>query len=191
MDTWSAGWDQADVADLQVAGNDTKKYANLVVRRHRVHLAADRRHGDDDLPHGPLDAGCRRQRRHLPRSSWWTSAPNGTFGGGDDVEHEVAVTAASTPPLATGRWIGIDIPFVGVHRPHDAGPPGPDDPGRRPQDRLHRQRVLLQRRARRRHRRSPAPTPTYAAARRDLALQQRLPEPWRSTRGRPTGTRPT
>jgi len=30
VDTWSTVWDNADVADIQIAGNDTKKYTNLV-----------------------------------------------------------------------------------------------------------------------------------------------------------------
>ena len=29
VDSWSASWDIADVADVQIAGNDTKKYSNL------------------------------------------------------------------------------------------------------------------------------------------------------------------
>ena len=29
VDTWSASWDQADVADIAIAGNDIKKYSNL------------------------------------------------------------------------------------------------------------------------------------------------------------------
>ena len=30
VDTWSASWDQADVSDVQIGGNDVKKYTNLV-----------------------------------------------------------------------------------------------------------------------------------------------------------------
>ena len=30
VNTWSADWDQADVSDLKIAGNDVKKYSNLV-----------------------------------------------------------------------------------------------------------------------------------------------------------------
>ena len=30
VDTWSASWDQANVADIQIGGNSTKKYSNLV-----------------------------------------------------------------------------------------------------------------------------------------------------------------
>ena len=30
VDTWSAAWDNANVADVLIAGNDTKVYTNLV-----------------------------------------------------------------------------------------------------------------------------------------------------------------
>lgn len=33
---------------------------------------------------------------------------NGQFGGGDDSQHEVAISSSS---LSTGNWVGIDIPF--------------------------------------------------------------------------------
>jgi hypothetical protein len=36
---------------------------------------------------------------------------NGTFAGGDDVEHELTFTAATTPALATGGWVTLDIPL--------------------------------------------------------------------------------
>jgi hypothetical protein len=110
VDTWSAQWDQADLTDLQIAGNDTKKYSNLVF-------------AGIEFTSQPIDATA-MTAFHL---DLWTPDPtaapasfriklvdfgaNGTFGGGDDVEHELAVTAASTPPLATGSWVGIDIPL--------------------------------------------------------------------------------
>ena len=36
---------------------------------------------------------------------------DGAFGGGDDVEHEITLTAASTPALASGQWLSLDIPL--------------------------------------------------------------------------------
>jgi hypothetical protein len=36
---------------------------------------------------------------------------NGVFGGGDDVEHELTFTAATTPALATGGWVSLEIPL--------------------------------------------------------------------------------
>ena len=37
---------------------------------------------------------------------------NGAFGGGDDVEHELTLTGSSTPALATGSWVTLDIPLT-------------------------------------------------------------------------------
>jgi len=36
---------------------------------------------------------------------------DGAYSGGDDVEHELSFTAASTPPLATESWVSLDIPL--------------------------------------------------------------------------------
>ena len=37
---------------------------------------------------------------------------NGAFGGGDDVEHELTFSSTSTPALATGNWVTLDIPLT-------------------------------------------------------------------------------
>ena len=110
MDTWSASWDQADVADVQVAGNDTKKYTNLVF-------------AGIEFTSAPIDATA---MTHFRMDIWTpdaTAAPaifkvklvdfgaNGVFQGGDDVEHELTFTATTTPALATGSWVTLDIPL--------------------------------------------------------------------------------
>ena len=53
--TWSAGWDEADVEDIQIAGNDVKKYTNLVFVGIEFIAPTDQRHGDDALLDGHLD----------------------------------------------------------------------------------------------------------------------------------------
>ena len=111
VDTWSAGWDQADVADVQVAGNATKKYTNLVFAG--IEFTGTRINATG-MTHFRLDIWT-------PDATTATSAfkvklvdfgANGAFGGGDDVEHELTFTAASTPALATGSWITFDIPLT-------------------------------------------------------------------------------
>ncbi len=110
VDTWSAEWDQADVADVQIQGNDTKLYTNLVY------------------------AGIEFTSQTIDASSMtnfyidlWTPDPtalpailkiklvdfgaDGVFGGGDDAEYELTFNANSTPPLASGEWINFDIPL--------------------------------------------------------------------------------
>jgi hypothetical protein len=110
VDTWSAVWDQADVADIQIAGNDTKLYTNLVF-------------AGIEFISQTVDA---TSMTHF-RMDIWTPDPtalpavfkiklvdfgaNGIFGGGDDVEHELTLNANSTPPLATGNWVSFDIPL--------------------------------------------------------------------------------
>jgi len=37
---------------------------------------------------------------------------NGAFGGGDDVEHELAFDAASTPALTHAAWVSFDVPLA-------------------------------------------------------------------------------
>ena len=110
VDTWSASWDQADVADVQVAGNDTKKYTNMVF-------------AGIEFTSAPVDASA---MTHFYMHLWTpdaTASPaifkvklvdfgaNGAFGGGDDVEHELTFTATTTPALATGSWVTLDIPL--------------------------------------------------------------------------------
>ena len=110
VDTWSAVWDQADVEDIQVAGNDTKLYTNLVF-------------AGIEFINQTVDATSMTNFR----MDVWTPDPtalpavfkiklvdfgaNGVFGGGDDVEHELTFNANSTPPLVTGNWVSFDIPL--------------------------------------------------------------------------------
>lgn len=111
VDTWSASWDQADIADVKIAGNDTKLYTNLVF-------------AGIEFINQTVDATA---MTHF-RMDIWTPDPtalpavfkiklvdfgaNGVFGGGDDVEHELTFNASSTPPLATGNWVSLDIPLT-------------------------------------------------------------------------------
>jgi hypothetical protein len=108
--TWSAGWDQADVENVQVAGNDAKKYTNFV-------------YAGVEFTSPTVNAST---MTHFHMDVWTpdsTSAPrafkvklvdfgaNGAFGGGDDKEHEVSITRAGTPSLVSGSWVSIDLPM--------------------------------------------------------------------------------
>lgn len=111
VDTWSADWDQADVVDIQIQGNDTKKYTNLVF-------------AGIEFTSQPINATA---MTHFNMDIWTpdpTAAPavfriklvdfgaNGVFGGGDDTEHEITLTASSTPGITTGNWVSLKIPFT-------------------------------------------------------------------------------
>jgi hypothetical protein len=110
VDTWSAVWDDATVEDVQIAGNAVKKYTNFVF-------------AGIEFTSSPINATT---MTHFSMDIWTadpTAAPaifkiklvdfgaNGAFGGGDDVEHELTFTAATTPALATGQWVRLDIPL--------------------------------------------------------------------------------
>ncbi len=107
VDTWSATWDQADVADLKIAGNDTKAYTNLVF-------------AGIEFGNATIDASA---MTHFHIDVWGTEGSvfkvklvdfgeDGTFGGAPDHEHELTLDAASTPPYASGRWASLDIPLT-------------------------------------------------------------------------------
>ncbi len=110
VDTWSAGWDNADVEDVTIAGNAMKKYSNFVF-------------AGIEFTSATINATA---MTHFSMDIWTadpTAAPavfkvklvdfgaNGAFGGGDDREHELTFTATSTPALATGQWVRLDIPL--------------------------------------------------------------------------------
>lgn len=108
VDTWSAGWDQADVEDFLIGTDSTKKYTNLVF-------------AGIEFASSPLDATA---MTHFHMDVWTpeeTAAPavfkvklvdfgaDGAFGGGDDVEHELTFDENTTE---TGTWFSIDVPLA-------------------------------------------------------------------------------
>ncbi|MEL6824075.1 MAG: hypothetical protein AAFP70_20145, partial [Calditrichota bacterium] len=88
VDTWSAVWDDADVADTTIAGDDVKLYTNL-------------NFAGIEFTSQPIDASA---MTNFTMDIWTPDATNppavfkiklvdfgadGMFGGGDDSEHEV------------------------------------------------------------------------------------------------------
>ncbi|MBO6574423.1 MAG: hypothetical protein JJ896_03320 [Rhodothermales bacterium] len=105
VDSWSAEWDQADVEDIEIAGNALKKYTNL-------------NYAGIEFTSSPIDASG---HTHF-RLDLWTPdevtagtvrvklvdfGANGVFDGGDDTEHELTFDASSG--LAARSWVSIDI----------------------------------------------------------------------------------
>jgi hypothetical protein len=110
VDTWSADWDQADVEDVQVAADDIKKYSNLnyagIEFVSQTIFASVMTHFHMDI---------------------WTADPtvvpaafriklvdfgaDGSWSGGDDVEHELVFDENSNPALQSGSWLSFDIPM--------------------------------------------------------------------------------
>jgi hypothetical protein len=107
VDTWSAGWDQANVSDATVAGNAVKRYADLVFAgieftgdpidtsaMTHLHLDVWKRDPDSQLKIKLVDFGT-----------------DGVYGGGNEVEHEVTFNTSGTPDIAGNEWVGLDIPL--------------------------------------------------------------------------------
>jgi len=110
VDTWSAGWDDADLEDVQVGGSDVKRYSNLVF-------------AGIEFTSQTIDAS---EMTHFHMHVWTPDATDppaafriklvdfgadGVFGGGDDVEHEITLDATTTPALVSGQWSSLDIPL--------------------------------------------------------------------------------
>ena len=106
VDTWSAEWDQADVEDLEVAGDGVKKYTNLVFAgieftSQTLDVTAMTRFRMDIWTPDEASAAA----FHVKLVDF---GANGVWdGGGDDSEHEVTIRAAEG--LATGEWVRLDL----------------------------------------------------------------------------------
>lgn len=110
IDTWSADWDNAEVADVQIAGNNTKLYTNLVFAgiefTSQTVNASDMTHFRMDIwTPDPTDSPA------IFKIKLVDFGANGAFAGGDDVEHELTFSASTTPALASGSWVSFDIPL--------------------------------------------------------------------------------
>lgn len=103
VDTWKTGWSSATITDVQVAGNDVKKYSALDFV------------GIEATGANLIDASS---MEHINFDMW---TPNSTlfkiklvdfgadqaFGGGDDTEHELSF---SSP--AQEEWVNFHIPLT-------------------------------------------------------------------------------
>ena len=110
VDTWSASWDAADVKDTTIVGNDVKKYTNLTFAG--VEFVASKINATA-MTHFHLDVWTPDAVTGLAafKVKLVDVGADGNFGGGDDKEHELTFNASSTPALATGNWVSLDIPL--------------------------------------------------------------------------------
>ncbi|WP_291990244.1 Ig-like domain-containing protein [Luteitalea sp.] len=110
VDTWSAPWDAADVDDVMVGGNATKRYTNLTFAgieftTTRINATAMTHFRMDVWTPDPVTAPAVLKVKLVDFGA------NGAFGGGDDVEHELTFSTASSPALSRSNWVTLDIPF--------------------------------------------------------------------------------
>jgi hypothetical protein len=102
VDTWRTDWSSAVLTDVLIAGNETKKYTNLDFVG--IETVAN-----------TVDISNMTAMRMDVWSPNFTSfgvklvdfGADGAFGGGDDVEHQVNVTAPNQ-----GGWVSLDIPLT-------------------------------------------------------------------------------
>jgi hypothetical protein len=110
VDTWSAPWDTADVADYPIGTDLTKRYTGLLF-------------AGIEFQNPTIDASA---MTHFHMDIWTpdpTAAPavfkiklvdfgaNGIWndGGVDDTEHEITLDESV---LSTGSWVSLDIPLT-------------------------------------------------------------------------------
>jgi hypothetical protein len=107
VDTWRTPWSSAELEDVEIAGNATKKYSNLdFVGIETVANQLD----ITGMTHVHMDVWS--PDFELFGIKLVDFGADGAFGGGDDVEHQIDI---NTP--AQGEWVSLDIPlssFVGL-----------------------------------------------------------------------------
>lgn len=111
VDTWSAEWDAANVADYKIAADSLKKYYNL-------------QYAGIEFTSAPVDAS---EMTHLHMDIWTPDniaynslfkiklvdfGADGVYGGADDSEHEMTFGYATNPALVSETWISFDIPLT-------------------------------------------------------------------------------
>ena len=101
VDTWRTSWSQANLEDIEISGNKTKKYSAL----NFVGIEATTT---------PINASAMT----FFHADIWSSdltefkvklvdfGADGAFGGGDDKEHEITI---SNPEKE--KWVSLDIPL--------------------------------------------------------------------------------
>jgi hypothetical protein len=101
VDTWRTSWSQANLDEIDISGNNAKKYSSLGF----VGIEATTT---------PINASAMTYFHTDIWSSDFTEfkvklvdfGANGVFGGGDDKEHEITI-----PNPAKETWVSLDIPL--------------------------------------------------------------------------------
>lgn len=102
VDTWQTGWSQGSLTDIQIAGNDTKKYANLNFVG--IETTGANILNVSNMTHLRVDAWTANITNF--RIKLVDFGPDFAYAGGDDTEHELSFV----PSLES--WNTYDIPLV-------------------------------------------------------------------------------
>ena len=108
VNTWRTDWSSSALADVQVAGDDAKKYSSLDFN------------GIEFTGANSIDAsGMTNLRMDIwsPNASQFGIklvdwGADNAFGGGDDTEQLLDFNSGTTPALTTGEWVTLDIPLA-------------------------------------------------------------------------------
>ena len=111
VDTWSSQWDQADVAEVRVAGNAVKQYSDL-------------NYAIIEFSSNTIDASATKMT-HLHLDVWKESldsfkiklvdfGANGVWeaNNSDNVEAELSFNTVGNPSIDVNQWVGLDIPLA-------------------------------------------------------------------------------
>lgn len=101
VDTWRTSWSSATLTDLQVVGNDTKKYSSLDFVG--VETVGPNLINASSMLYFHVDAWTANMTTF--RVKLVDFGADAAFGGGDDKEHELTFT----PTL--NSWNGLEIPL--------------------------------------------------------------------------------
>ncbi len=110
VDTWSAGWDMAAVSDVQIAGDDAKKYEGLTFAGIEF---TSQMVDANSMSHFRMDIWT-PDATDLPADFWIKLVDfgaDGAYGGGDDVESELHFDASTTPALVSEGWVTFELPL--------------------------------------------------------------------------------
>jgi hypothetical protein len=102
VDTWQTSWSQGTLNDIQIQGNDTKKYSGLNFVG--IETTGGNLLDVTDMTHLHLDFWTPNMT--IFRVKLVDFGSDGIYGGGNDTEHELTYT----PTLE--NWINLDIPLT-------------------------------------------------------------------------------
>jgi hypothetical protein len=102
VDTWRTVWSAANLEEITISGNATKKYSNLDFVG--IETVANQINATE-MTHFHIDVWS--PNFTLFGIKLVDFGPDGAFGGGDDKEHQVNFNSP-----AQGEWISLDIPLT-------------------------------------------------------------------------------
>jgi hypothetical protein len=107
IDTWRTGWSVGDLTEVTIDGQQVKQYTNLdFVGVEAVANQIDA----SGMTHFHVDVWTPNATQL--RIKLVDFGADAAFGGGDDTEGELVYDGTSTPALAQGQWISLDIPLA-------------------------------------------------------------------------------